>query len=319
MKPKTTFIIIACLVLLLFVHWGFQKKDDVEREKHEYELTNSPKPTNTPTVKLSPAKKITPINTVSPTPTPTAEQKKQIEDSFKATCREYTDDTYESLMREDTKAGTRLCLEVKVVQKMEGIYTESYRVSGMKDVFDEEYVIYDYRDNDKTKILVGDILTIYGTFVDLAEFERSLTGNTVEIPTINAKYIDFVNGTSESIIEAKSTATPTPSLITFNQSGQTFSEYSYSGEFKGSVRVDDISYEFTTSGNLKVYLHGQVIEQNESFYIRYKLFDEDDYVVDDGLVAIDGLKSGDKFKNKYAYISNVEIKAECHRIEFSDR
>lgn len=191
MKPKTTFIIIACLVLFLFVHWGLQKKDDVEREKHEYELTNYPKPTNTPTVTLSPANKITPINTVSPTPTPTAEQKKQIEDSFKATCREYTDDTYERLMREYTKAGTRICIKGKVVQKIESIYTDYYLISGNSISFDEEYIIYDERDDKYPKIIVGDEVTVYSSFVAIGKFERAINGTTVEIPTFNAKYIEI--------------------------------------------------------------------------------------------------------------------------------
>ena len=312
---KLLIAVICCFVLGGCATYTEQQNTPTATE--EPEATNTPRPTKTP----KPTKTLTPIPTATPepTPTPTAEQKKQIEDSFKATCREYTDDTYERLMREETKKGTRICLEVEVSQKMDSYINDSYRVTGTNNLWNEEYVIYDHRENDETKILVGDKLIVYGEFNRLGEFERSLTGNTVEIPTINAKYIEFARGASESIIEAKSTATPTPSLITFNQSGQTFSEYSYSGEFKGSVRVDDISYEFTTSGDLKVYLHGQVIEQNDNFYIRYKLFDGDDYVIDDGLVVIDGLKSGDKFKNKYAYISDVEIKAECHRIEFSDR
>ena len=317
MKPKTTFIVIACLVLFLFVYWGFQKKDDLEREQYYYELTNSPKPTNSPTATLSPADKITSIKTISPTPTPTAEKKKQTEDAFKATCRKYTEDTYERLMREDTKAGTRLCLEVKVVQKMEGIYTESYRVSGIKDIFDEEYVIYDYRDDDKTKILVGDILTVYGTFVDLGEFERSLTGNTVEIPKINAKYIEFTSESTEKPSESTTTQKPNPLVVEFNQSGEVFSEYNYNDKLEGSARIDSISYEVDSWGDLIITLKGQVIECTDDFYISYRLYDDEDYVIDDGIIEIDGLKSGDKFENKTKTI--YDITKGNYRLELSDR
>ena len=252
----------------------------------------------------------------SPSPTYTVEQKEQEKEIFIATCRKYAEDTYERLMREDTKAGTRICLEVEVSQKMESLITDSYRVTGTNNSWDEEYVIYDHRENDTKKILVGDTIIVYGEFNRLGEFSRSLTGNTVEIPIINAKYIEFVNDNSESTSEAKATSTPIPWVVEFNQSGEIFYDYNYNDELEGSVRIDGISYEFDEWGDLEIYLQGQVIEQSDDFYITYRLYDEEDYVVDDGWVSIDGLKKGDKFKNKSICV--YDIKKENYRLEFSN-
>lgn len=260
-------------------------------------------------------------NTLTPAPspssTPTAEQKEQEKETFKATCRKYAEDTYERLMREDTKTGTRICLEVEVSQKMESLLADSYRVIGTNNSWDEEYVIYDYRENDNKKILVGDKLIVYGEFNRLGEFNRSLTGNTVEIPIVNAKHIEFINDNLESTSEAKATATPIPWVVEFNQSGEVFSEYNYMDKLDGSVRIDGITYEFDDWGDLIISLKGEVLEFNDDFYIAYKIYDEEDYVIEDGLVRIDGLKKGDKFKNKSIYFYDAE-KAN-YRLELSDR
>lgn len=253
----------------------------------------------------------------SPSPTPTAEQKEQEKETFKSTCRKYAEDTYERLMREDTKTGTRICLEVEVSQKMESLLTDSYRVIGTNNSWDEEYVIYDYRENDNKKILVGDKLIVYGEFNRLGEFNRSLTGNTVEIPIVNAKHIEFINDNLESTSEAKATATPIPWVVEFNQPGEVFSEYNYMDKLDGSVRIDGITYEFDDWGDLIISLKGEVLEFNDDFYIAYKIYDEEDYVIEDGLVRIDGLKKGDKFKNKSIYFYDAE-KAN-YRLELSDR
>ena len=186
MKPKTTFIIIALLVVGLFVYNGFEKQEELEREQYYYELTNFPKPTDTPT----PTKSIVlfPVTTQKPTKTPT----------------------------------------------------------------------------------------------------------------------------------------PTPNLcsVSFNQQKETFSEYNDEDGLRGSARIDDIYFEFEEFSSvggfirLKVYFQGEVKEYNEDFYIKYKLFDENDYVVDDGVLHIYGLEKRDKFKNKYIFYDSKEY-GNC-RIELVD-
>lgn len=330
---KLLLVAICCFVLGGCA--TYTEPQNTATATEEPEATNTPRPTKTP----KPTKTPTPAPTATPepTPTPTEEQKKQIEDSFKATCREYTEDTYERLMREDTKSGTRLCLEVKVVQDMGGTYTHYYRTNGTIDSWDEEYIIYDYREENTPKIIDGDILRVYGEFLELGKFERSLTGTTVEIPIVYAKYIEFpelekptsitkptatpkpkATSKPKATTTPKPTATPTPIpwIVEFNQYGEVFYDYNYNDKLEGSVRIDGISYEFDEWGDLEIYLQGQVIEQTDDFYITYRLYDEEDYVVDDGWVSIDGLKKGDKFKNKSICIYDIE--KGNYRLEFSD-
>lgn len=178
---KILFAVLCYAVLWVCCNFfETQKNDSVTNEP---EITAVPdffktaNPTKTPTPK--------------PTPTPTAKQRKQMEEEFKDSCLEYTDNIYELLMRESIKSGTRLCLEVEVVQDMAGITTDYYRTKGTIDIWDEEYIIYDCREKDKPKIIEGDIIKIYGEFSKLGKFERSLTWTTVEIPVIYAKYIEF--------------------------------------------------------------------------------------------------------------------------------
>lgn len=109
-------------------------------------------------------------------------------------------------------------------------------------------------------------------------------------------------------------------FVDFKQNGQTFSEYNYHDELQGTARIDAISYEFKESYdgtvNLYVYFTGEIVDGNKSFYLRYKLYDEEDYVVEDGLLSIDRLSKGDKFRNKYVYIDEIDIGN--YRIELSD-
>lgn len=300
---KILLVVVCCLAFAGCANYTETESTPTPTIFVEPESTGTPKPTKTPTP--------------APTATPTAEQKNQEEKAFKATCREYADNTYERLMREDTKQGTRICLKVSVAQKMDSLSKDSYRMTGMGSSWDDEYVIYDYREDDDTKILVGDTLIVYREFIRLGEFERSLTGNTVEIPIINAKYIDFENEDSEPTLIVNTTATPIPWVVLFNQSGEVFSEYDYNGELEGKARIDSISYEFDEWGDLIISLHGQVLEQKDDFYIKYRLYDDEDYVIDDGIIGINGLKSGDKFKNKKTIIHDID--KGNYRLELSDR
>lgn len=186
MKPKTTFLLIALLVVSLFAYWGFDKQKELERGQYYYELTHFPKPTDTPT----PTKSI---------------------DLFSATTQKPT-----------------------------------------------------------------------------------------KIPT----------------------PTPNPCIVLFNQKGETFSEYNDEYGLRGSARIDDIYFEFEEFSSvggfirLTVYFKGEVKEYSEDFYIKYKLFDESDYVVDDGVLHIYGLEKGDKFKNKYIFYDSKEYGN--YRIELVD-
>ena len=133
--------------------------------------------------------------------------------------------------------------------------------------------------------------------------------------------IDYTPVTDKKTI-ATSTPTPNPCTVFFNQQGETFSEYNDEDGLIGSARIDDIYFEFEEFSSvggfirLTVYFQGKVKEYNEDFYIKYKLFDENDYVVDDGVLHIYGLEKGDKFKNKYIFYDSKEYAN--YRIELVD-
>lgn len=177
MKPKTTFIIIACLVLFLFVYWGFQKKDDADMEQIYSELTNTPKPTNTPT-------------------------------------------------------------------PMPKIDWEEY-----SEKFEEKGGLY------------------------------------------------------------------------YNQKGEIFKSKNVFENQIGEIKIDRISYCFEEwydgTYHLNMSLEGQLISGNADFYLKYKLYDEENFVVDDGVFEIDNLSEGDKFKNEKLIIRDLD-KIGTYTLEIMD-
>lgn len=57
--------------------------------------------------------------------------------------------------------------------------------------YNNQYVFYDSRVTDFAKILTDDIVTIYGDYVGPTTFTVAINGVDVEIPAINARFIDF--------------------------------------------------------------------------------------------------------------------------------
>ena len=166
MKPKTTFIIIALLVVGLFVYNGFEKQEELEREQYYYELTHFPKPTDTPT------------------PLP------------KIDWDEYN------------------------------------------KKFEEKGSLY------------------------------------------------------------------------YNQKGEIFKSENVFENQIGEIKIDRISYYFEEwydgTYHLNMSLEGQLISGNADFYLKYKLYDEEDFVVDDGVFKIDNLSEGDKFKSEELIIRDLD-------------
>lgn len=128
------------------------------------------------------------------------------------------------------------------------------------------------------------------------------------------KYYDYLFPTN--------TPKPTKKAINvnveFEQNGQTFLDYE-DGELVGKVRIDDIIVEtkdYDYMERLNIYFVGEVLECTENIYIKYKLFDEEGYVIDDDYLKIDGLCAGDKFKNKYIIYDANKLKN--YKIELFD-
>lgn len=92
---------------------------------------------------------------------------------------------YKELMRyQDEHKGKKLYLMVKVAQ----ITDRSYRCYSEDN---DEYIIMDCREYDNTKILVEDILVVWGDYAGATMITRAINNVEEEVPQIDARYIDI--------------------------------------------------------------------------------------------------------------------------------
>lgn len=95
-----------------------------------------------------------------------------------------------------------------------------------------------------------------------------------------------------------------------NQCGQTFTSCNLIDDDFGEIRIDGGTFGFEKwydgTYHLNIKLEGQLVKGNSDFYLRYKLYDENNFVVDDDIFKIDGLSEGDKFKNEELIIRDLE-------------
>ena len=137
---------------------------------------------------------------VQPVGSPATNETQSRED-FIASCEEIP---YKTLARyPDENTGKPITLTVKISQILQGgLFDDTvyYRVYTDNDgyglYFDDEYVMYDSRLDDDTKLLVDDIITVYGEFAGTKSMVRALTGTTEEIPAFKAYYIDIFDENS---------------------------------------------------------------------------------------------------------------------------
>jgi len=135
----------------------------------------------------------------------TNKKNEETEEEFKAACKEYA---YKEIARNPKNfVGEKIVLTVKVYQILEGGLwgEEEYYRAYTNDEYGlwlgDEYIIYDDRLNDDTKVLQDDILKVYGTVAGVKEITRALTGVTEEIPAINMKYLELV--AEDTYVEAE--------------------------------------------------------------------------------------------------------------------
>lgn len=88
--------------------------------------------------------------------------------------------------------------------------------------------------------------------------------------------------------------------------------YHYYGYEATSVKITNIRYEMS-GDDMKIYLSGEkTYDKKGSSYssycrVGYKVYDSDGYVVDSGTFYSDAMRVGDKFKDDYFTIYNLEI------------
>lgn len=121
------------------------------------------------------------------------------EDDYKAECQTVD---YKELCRYPEKyEGTKIAVKVKVSQIIDANFSGSEKAwrtytdnSGYGFYADDEYYMLDKRGGDAVKILDDDIITVYGEFTGLEKITRALTSTTDELPRIEVKYADLVEG-----------------------------------------------------------------------------------------------------------------------------
>lgn len=119
------------------------------------------------------------------------------EDDFKNSCESLS---YKDLLRNpDDYIGKNIKIDLKISQVgiSGGLFSDTeYMRAYSNDEYDlwlgDVYVLTDSRTDDSTKILVDDVISVYGTFTGLTEFEMALTGTTEEYPVIDMKYMVLI-------------------------------------------------------------------------------------------------------------------------------
>lgn len=120
------------------------------------------------------------------------------EEEYKASCQVID---YKELCRyPDKYIGQKICIKVKLYQIMDtGSFLSKETVwraytdnSGYEFYFDDEYYLLDKRPEGAVKVLVDDIVIVYGEYTGTTKVTRALTSTQDELPCIEVKYVDIV-------------------------------------------------------------------------------------------------------------------------------
>ncbi len=87
-------------------------------------------------------------------------------------------------------------------------------------------------------------------------------------------------------------------------------EKDYRGGTASIIQIDDVSYNFEKSyfPKLEITISGEKIYGSETYgydIIGYKLYDDDGYMVDSGMIYLQKLSAGDKFKDNSLTLYDV--------------
>lgn len=123
---------------------------------------------------------------------PTAQEIVVTEDEYKAQCAAAA---YNELARNpNSYTGQTITFRGKVIQVAESGDNVDLRINvtrGQYGLWDDTiYVDYKRRDENESRILENDMVTIYGEFKGIKKY-IAILGNQISIPHINAEYIDI--------------------------------------------------------------------------------------------------------------------------------
>lgn len=141
--------------------------------------------------------------------------------------------------------------------------------------------------------------------IDEAEVKGGSTKTgSVTVRFYNANYFSFEGG-SDSLPFDLPIAPITIALPTLPA---VFHDFDYKGNIDSSVKITDITYEKQEyTSMVKFYVSGEkTYDTGDSNYtiIRWKLYDEDGYVFDDGTISLSKINAGEKFRD-YFYVYDI--------------
>ncbi len=98
--------------------------------------------------------------------------------------------------------------------------------------------------------------------------------------------------------------------------------YGFGNDLRSSVKVLSVTFEQVNIG-YKMYFSGEKLydkegnQHSDSCKIGWKLYDEDGFVVESGTVYSSNVAVGEKFKDAYCYVTEVEV-GKTYRLELLD-
>lgn len=166
--------------------------------------------------------------------------------------------------------------------------------SGEHDVTAENYLVWTKFGIDKTYATI---------FIEEDDITKGATGSgTVKFKVYSPGYFEFED------IEIESDELPKIDITELCQLEMPETPIELESDsvlFGGKVRIDEISYTFEEyfDGNVELHLYftGERVETEndggDSIQISWKLYDEDDYVVDTGTTYVWDVAAGEKFRD----------------------
>lgn len=80
---------------------------------------------------------------------------------------------------------------VKIKGEVSQVVSDGYYRVYTDDDWDEEWIVYDGRDELSPKVLEGDVITVYGLCGGVESVERALTGTSDDVPCVEAIYLSI--------------------------------------------------------------------------------------------------------------------------------
>ena len=170
---------------------------------------------------------------------------------------------------------------------------------------DNAVVVYEKTILIKTSDYKNNLATVYIKSSDIKE--DYIDDGDFYYKVYNPGYFSFDEfSLSVYDLPLKATTLLTPSTPS------TYHYYSYNGSVSSSVKITNIRYEMI-GDDMKIYLTGEkTYDKNGSSYsasckVGYKVYDSSGYVVESGTFYSDSMRVGDKFKDDYFRIYDLEI------------